>query len=325
MSSILTMGVDVGGTKVETALVDAGGNIVKTNRRSTGVQSTPEGFLADMAACLKELRASTPGESIGAIGLGIAGQIDPEAGRLRTSPNLPEWNDVPLRDDLERKLGIPAVVLNDVQAATWGEWHVGAGRGESDMLCMFVGTGVGGGLVAGGQMLRGSTGSAGELGHILLDMNGPVCTCGRIGCLEAHAGGWAIALRVQRAVAADPEAGKALLALAGDDPKMLSAATIAEAAHGGDPLALRLVAEIGEALGAGIASMVNAFNPRLVILGGGVVEGIPELIDIAREGVRQRALPSAAEAVRITRAQLGGYAAVIGAALMARQRLEGEV
>ena len=325
MSSALTLGMDVGGSKVETALVDAQGRIVAASRRPSGIQLDPTHFVADMAICVGELRTDAAGEPIGAVGLGIAGQIDLETGTVRDSPNLPGWSNVPIREEIERALGIPTFVINDVQAATWGEQQLGAGQGVSDLLCLFVGTGIGGGVVAGGRILMGSTGSAGELGHTVLDLNGPPCRCGNNGCLEAYAGGWAIGLRAQQAVAAEPEVGKAMLALVQGDPEALTAATVAEAAHRGDPLARRLVAEVGEALGAGVASMVNAFNPRLVILGGGVIEGLPAIIDIVRDNVQRRALPAAAASVRIARAQLGSYSGVVGAALLARERLGGEL
>ena len=317
----LTVGVDIGGTKMETALVDAQGNILASSRRPSGINLDPAMAIADITACVGELQAEASAASVAAVGLGVAGQIDSDNGIVRESPNLPKWSNVPIRHELERALSIPAFAINDVQAATWGEWQKGAGQGVLDLVCMFVGTGIGGGIVANGRMYTGATGSAGELGHTVVDYRGPSCRCGNWGCLEAHAGGWAIALRAQQAVATDPEAGKAMLALAQDDPEALTAATVSEAAHQGDPLAQRLVAEVGEALGAGVASVVNAFNPSLVIMGGSVIEGLPELMGMVKESVQRRALPSARDAVEVVKAQLGNHAVVVGAALMARQRL----
>ena len=190
----------------------------------------------------------------------------------------------------------------------------------ADIVCLFVGTGIGGGVIAAGHLLVGCGGSAGELGHIIIDRNGPPCRCGNHGCLEALAGGWAIAQRAKEAVAADPGAGAALVALAGGRSENLTTAHVAEAAHQSDPLAQRLVAESGEALAVGVASIVNAFNPCVLILGGGVVEGLPELVQTVKEGVLQRSLAAAAEQVSIVKAALGGHAGVIGAAAMARER-----
>ena len=319
----LIFGVDIGGTKVEAALVDSRGRIAASSRRPAGVQATPEQVVADLAAWVKEVQVGAPGNRIVGMGLGVAGQVDQATGTVRQSPNLRGWSNVPIREMLERAIRIPTFVMNDVQAATWGEWKLGAGVGVSDMVCLFVGTGVGGGVVSGGRMLSGTSGSAGELGHTVLDYRGPTCRCGNSGCLEAHVGGWAIALRAQQAVVADPGAGSAMLAIAEGVTEAITAETVAGAAHRGNTLAQRLVAEVGEALGAGVASAVNAFNPTVVVLGGGVVEGIPELVDMAREGVRRRALPSARDSVNVVKARLGHHAGVVGAALLTLQRLQG--
>ena len=319
MDSAFTVGVDLGGTKLATALVDIEGNIAATGRGSTGPQADPSAVIADIVASVREASATVVGERILAVGVGAAGQIDPTTGTIRSSPNL-GWENVPLQSELERALGIPVLVANDVQAAAWGEWRHGAGQGMADIVCLFVGTGIGGGVIAAGHLLVGCGGSAGELGHTIIDRNGPPCRCGNHGCLEALAGGWAIGQRAKEAVATDPGAGAALVALAEGKSENLTAALVAEAAHQSDPLAQRLVAESGEALAVGVASIVNAFNPCVVILGGGVIEGLPELVQTVKEGVLQRALAAAAEQVSIVKAALGGHAGVIGAAAMARER-----
>ncbi|MDP6078276.1 MAG: ROK family protein [Acidimicrobiales bacterium] len=318
----LTVGVDIGGTKIETALVDEQGRIVASRRTDSGFGLDVDGWVAGLGRSVAELQGSAVGSEIGAIGLGFAGQIDAENGVVRESPNV-GWSNVPIREKLEAALNIPAIVANDVQAATFGEWKRGAGRGIPHMVCMFVGTGIGGGLVLDGRLYRGATGNAGELGHIIIDINGPPCHCGTHGCLEAHAGGWAIALRAQEAVARDPVADGALTAVARRLHGTITAATVSEAAHQGDPLALRLVDEIGEFLVAGATSVVNAFNPRMVVLGGGVVEGLPELVGTVETGVRRQALDAATASLDIVKAELGGFAGVVGAALLARELLDG--
>ena len=319
MDSAFTVGVDLGGTKVATALVDAEGNIVATGRGSTGPQADPSAVIAEIVTSIRKASATVASDHISAVGVGAAGQIDPATGTIRSSPNL-GWENVPLRAELEQALEMPVLVANDVQAAAWGEWRHGAGQNITDIVCLFVGTGIGGGVIAAGHLLVGCGGSAGELGHTIIDRNGPTCRCGNHGCLEALAGGWAIALRAKEAVAADPGAGASLVALARGKSENLTAALVAEAAHQSDPLAQRLVAESGEALAVGVASIVNAFNPCVVILGGGVIEGLPELVQTVKEGVPQRALAAAAEQVSIVKAALGGHAGVIGAAAMARER-----
>jgi glucokinase len=202
----------------------------------------------------------------------------------------------------------------------WGEWLHGAGQGCDDLICLFVGTGVGGGIVSGGHMLSGCSNTAGELGHIPVDLNGPDCHCGNHGCLEAHAGGWAIARRAREAIARDPEAGARLLQMAGGQPDDVTARIVAQAAHQGDPLAQKLVDEVAEALIAGAVGLVNAFNPCRLILGGGVMEGLPELLDRIDQGLRQRALAAARDPLRVLPAQLHNDAGVVGAAALALRR-----
>ena len=210
---------------------------------------------------------------------------------VRFAPNL-KWREVALGDRLHQALDLPVVVANDVRAATWGEWLHGAGQGAEDLICLFIGTGIGGGVVSGGRMLSGCSNTAGELGHITVDMNGPRCTCGNRGCLEALAGGWAIARRAREAIQADPAAGKALLQAAGlKEPVALEAIdtkVVAAAARAQDPMARLLVDEVARALIAGTVGLVNAFNPCRLILGGGVMQGLPELLDRIATGIRTR-------------------------------------
>lgn len=318
----LTVGVDIGGTKVEATLVDPEGRVIASCRRESGAHLEVAAIVQELAGCVEELREQAGGREIGAAGMGVAGQIEPDTGVVLDSPNL-RWKDVPIRALVQEALGVPVTVTNDVRAATWGEWKCGTGKDVSDLLCVFVGTGIGGGVIIGGRLLTGSTGVAGEVGHTVIDLHGPPCRCGNHGCLEAHAGGWAIGLRAQQAVEAGPEAGSALMALVQGDTAAITATTVAEAAHADDPLALRLVEETGEALGAGVVSLVNLFNPRLVILGGGVIEGLPELIGMVGESVQARTLPSHRAVVEVVGTQLGRYSGTVGAALMARELLTG--
>jgi glucokinase len=218
---------------------------------------------------------------------------------------------------LSRALKLPVAVANDVRAATWGEWLHGAGRGCDDLVCLFVGTGIGGGVVSGGHMMAGSSNAAGELGHVTVDLHGPPCHCGNTGCLEALASGWAIARRARQAIAADPSAGASLLDRAGGQPDAVTAKIVAQAAHAGDPLARQLIDEVATALIAGSVSFVNAFNPSRLILGGGVIEGLPELVQRVAQGVRQLALAAASTPLHVLPAQLHGDAGVVGAAALA--------
>ncbi len=314
----MTVGVDLGGTKVETALVDASGTIIVSSRRKTGVDRGAEGIVDDIAACIRDCLGAnvTPG----AVGIGVAGQVDPESGNVWYAPNL-GWRDFPLRTRLQDTVGLPTFVVNDVQAATIGEWKHGAGRGISDVVTLFVGTGVGGGVISDGRLVRGCDGSAGELGHLKVAVEGRRCSCDRRGCLEAYAGGWAIARRAREAVEAAPDRAATLIELAGGDHGAITAGTVADAFHRGDPMAQDLVSEVARALGTGLASIANAFNPCLIILGGGVVEGIRELTALARREVEIRALDVAVKSLRVVPASLGQHAGTIGAAAWAHQEL----
>ena len=316
--SPLAIGVDLGGTKVETALVGVKGDVVFSTRRPSRPEDGTDAVLATIVGSVREAYDQAGAARVAGVGVGVAGQIDPATGMVWTAPNL-HWREVPLRARLEEALRVPVAVLNDVQSATYAEWTFGAGRGAADLLCLFVGTGVGGGIVAQGQLVRGCGGSAGELGHTVVDLNGRPCRCGNRGCLEAYAGGWAIAERARAALASRPDARDSLLyagaQAAGDE---VTARTVGEAFRAGDPLAGEIVRETGAALGAAVASFLNAFNPCMVILGGGVIEGITKLVERINAEVAARSLPAARACARIVRAQLGLHAGAIGAASWAR-------
>ncbi len=309
------IGVDLGGTKVEVAAVKEEGEIFQNIRRPTRADTDPTMIEEEIIASIREILAKNESRPVG-VGVGVAGQVDPLQGQVLSAGNL-GWKEVPLQKDLSRELGLPVVVLNDVRAATWGEWLYGNGRGCDDFVCLFVGTGVGGGIVSGGRLLNGTSNSAGEIGHIIVDWHGPSCTCGSQGCLEALAGGWAIARRAQMAVSSDPAAGVLLLELSGGQPKSITAEIVSQAARRGDSLSVRLMEEVKEALIAGIASLVNVFNPSRIILGGGVIDGNPELVEWIGQGVRAKALKAATGSLEIVPSMLKGNAGVIGAAAFA--------
>lgn len=316
----LCIGLDLGGTKLAGALVTGDGTVVESVRKLSRPEEGAERVLDVIVEAVEELIELAGGRPVLGVGVGVAGQVDPDSGTVRSAPNL-MFRDFPFRARLEEMLRLPVAVLNDVQAVTYGEWTHGAGRGVSDLVCIFVGTGVGGGVVADGHLVRGSSGSAGEVGHMTVDLHGPLCRCGNTGCVEAYAGGWAIAERARAAVEKDPVLGAALLALHNGDAAGIVAATVSEAATAGDPLALRIVQEAGEALGAGAASIINGFNPSLIVLGGGVIEGMPHLFPIVDRELRRRALAAAAEQARLVLPALGGQAGAIGAATWIRRQL----
>jgi glucokinase len=313
-----TIGVDLGGTKTELALVNGSGTILKKIRLATAAQEGPDAVTEKISGAVRDLLQDSGRHAVG-LGVGVAGQIGSSGETIRFAPNL-GWHEIPLQATLQRELGLPVVLLNDVRAATWAEWLFGAGRECADLLCLFVGTGIGGGVVSGGRMLAGSSNSSGELGHMTVDMHGPLCHCGNRGCLEAIAGGWAIARRARDAVADDPQAGASLLSMANNQADNLTAELVAQGAHAGDPLAGQIVTETAEALIAGAVGLINAFNPARLILGGGVIEGLPELIQHIDQGIRVKALRAASENLQVLPAELHNDAGVIGAAALAMRR-----
>jgi glucokinase len=318
MKELFTLGVDLGGTKVETALVDEQGHVLSSHREPTHPDRGAERIIDDIVNCIASCLDKGAGQAA-ALGIGVAGQID-RSGVVRASPNL-RWENVPLKALLEKKVRMPVVVINDVRAALWGEWRHGAGSGTDDLVVVFVGTGIGGGVVSGGRVLEGCGNAAGELGHTVIVRDGRKCHCPNRGCLEAYAGGWAIAERAQTAVGSDWAAGRRLTALAGR-VEDITAGTVAQAFAEGDDLARQLVVETADLLGQGLVSVVNAFNPCRLILGGGVIEGIPGMLPVIERVVRERALSAAADGLQIIRAALGTEAGIVGAAALARTVLE---
>jgi glucokinase len=317
-----SIGVDLGGTKLEVAHIDAQGRVRQRLRKPTNVKGGPSAIIEDVIGSVWTLRETADSPPAG-VGVGVAGQVEKETGKVTFAPNL-DWRDVPLQADLQRSIGLPVIVTNDVRAATWGEWLHGAGRGCDDLLCMFVGTGVGGGVVSGGRMLAGCNNTAGEVGHITVDMNGPPCSCGNRGCLEALAGGWAITRLARETVAADPDGGRLILEMAGGFIEEINVATVARAVRGGDPMARQLMDRAASALIAGASTLINAFNPCRLILGGGVIMGVPELIGRIDKGVRGQALAAACASLIVLPAGLRTDAGVIGAAALAIRTFAGK-
>lgn len=311
------IGVDVGGSKIHVGVVDRKGHVLAARRAPTPV---PHGVSAVIEAIggLAERCLADAGVQAAAVGVGIAGQIDTRAGTVRSSPNLPEWNDVPLARRLGDRLRLPVIVTNDLRAIARGEWRYGAGRGVADLVVLFLGTGVGGTVIAGGRLLVGAGGYAGELGHMPIVANGRKCHCPGRGCLEAYASGWALAATSAELLALHPEHAPAFAATHG----AVTARELARAFGNGDALAKTIVVDAGEHLGAALVSITNVFNPARIIVGGGVIEGLPELLEIAQETLRRDAIGVSSSDVEIVRSSLGSEAGVLGAATLACEELQ---
>lgn len=314
-SQLYAVGIDLGGTKIEAAIVDEEGHLHQRSLLQTNVKCGYAAILSQIIDTVCDLKEKAVYPPFG-VGIGVAGQIDKLNGDVSFAPNL-KWKDVPLQSDLSSALGMPVVITNDVRAATWGEWIHGAGRNCDDLVCLFIGTGIGGGIVSNGQIISGCSNTAGELGHITIDLHGPSCHCGNKGCLEALAGGWAISKLALEAVSGNPAEGAYMLKMAGGNPDDITAKVVVQAYTSGDPLASRLMNEAEKALTAGIISIINALNPCRVILGGGVIEGMPGIIDRISKNIFQGALKAAAKHLQILPAQLHNDAGVIGAASLA--------
>jgi glucokinase len=297
----LAIGVDVGGTKILAGLVDREGQILRRHERPTDT-SSQEAVVSELNAAVDELRD----DDVVAVGFGIPAPIDQEGGRVVHSVNIP-LSDYPLRDRMRDRCALPVGLENDANAAAIGEWKVGAGRGVSDMVMLTLGTGVGGGLILDGRPFHGKTGAGAELGHIVVDASGPVCTCGGHGHLEALCAGHA-ADRVARELFGPAVDAHRLVHLADE----------------GEEGAVDALASIGRHLGIAMGSCVNIFNPELIVVGGGFgVAAWKYLIPTAEETMRREALVPARDQVRVAPAELGSAAGLVGAAFVAFEALDG--
>jgi glucokinase len=253
------------------------------------------------------------------IGVGAAGMVDAESGELRYAPNLP-WRELPLRDRLMESTALPCIVDNDGNAAAWGEYRFGAGRGWPDMVLVTVGTGIGGGIVSGGRVFHGAHGFAAEIGHIIVEPGGPLCGCGNRGCWEQVASGRAIDRLGREAGRDHPDA--LFVELSGGDPDAVSGPHVTEAARRGDDIAREILAEVGRRLGEGIAGLVNILDPSVVVVGGGAIAAGEFLLEPARRGFLDAVeAPAHRPETPIIAGGLGNAAGGIGAASLALEEL----
>lgn len=285
-----TLGIDIGASKIALGVVDKNGHVIE-EKVIAASQEGPETNVEAIVEALQQFKR----KDFRAAGVGTAGQIDAATGTVLSAPNL-RWKNFPLKQVLEKKLGIPVKVLNDVRAATYGEWHYGAGKGSNDVLCVFIGTGLGGGIVSGGRLIAGANNSAGEIGHMIIDRNGRECSCGSRGCLESIASGWAVAKRAKEVL--------------GD----VTAKDVIEMYRKGNAEACKIVEEVMDALVVGVTGLVNVLGPECVVVGGGIAHGLPEIVEVLRREVPKRALPAATAKLHIVPSKLGPHAGLIGAA-----------
>lgn len=314
----LAVGVDLGGTNARAAVVDRDSGEIVAAHKVPLRDRAPDVVVQVVAHAVREAAGAARLARLDSVGVGVAGQCLGATGVVLNAPNL-GWRDVPFGVRLERALGIPARVANDLSAAAWGEKRFGAAMGVDDVVLLFVGSGVGSGLILGGRLHEGAHGVAGELGHVKVRPIRPEtrprrCGCGGLSCLEAYTSGVNIAARVREELAAGTSSRVRDL-VQGDLSRVN--ATVVDTAYGeGDFYARSLWGEVGELLGTAFANVVTIVNPSRVILGGGVLLGCPHLTRLAREHFDEKVSPSATTGLAVERAFLGDDAGVIGAALL---------
>lgn len=298
--SVNSLGVDVGGTNTQLGLVDDQGRILSRSRIPTLMEEGPESLVERVVSRAGHM---AKGEDIAQAGVGIAGLIDHRRGILRFSPNLTGWKDVPLKDMLHERLGVPVAVGNDTNVISWGEYRFG-GYGTEHLFCFTLGTGVGGGIVSDGRLILGANDAAGEFGHSAFVPGGPRCTCGLKGCLESY-----VSSRHLTALA------KRRMKLASKEK--LTPELIARAAREGDEIAQRIFAEAAEHIGRALGNVVQLLDPEVIVINGGISKAGDLIIDPIRESLARYTMPLRGRKLRVLRSRLGDRAGILGAAVLA--------
>lgn len=306
--------IDMGATHTSIALADFTAKILQESEFPFDIKNGPKICIEEvdrnLQIMMSELNISF--SDLTAVGVGVPGPVITEAGMVIAPPIMPGWDHFPIRETLEKKWGCPVTLNNDAELGALGEWAYGAGRGEKNIAYIKVGSGVGAGLILNQQIYGGTTGAAGEIGHLTIDENGPLCNCGNHGCLEAFAGGHAIARQGQSLA----RSGKRTL-LSDLPTENITALDVAEAARRGDLHAQEILRRAGESIGIAIAGLINLFNPSVVIIGGGVAQAGDTLTAPIRQAVRERAMRASEQSVHITTGMLGRRSLLIGATVQA--------
>ena len=318
----LGLGIDLGGTKILTAVATAQGKMLSRDHSVTpatkGQEPVVQSILDSIGRTLEQAGIAAP--QLSAIGVGAPGLSNSETGILFTSPNLPGWRDVPLRDIIEKELGKKAFLINDANAAALGELYFGAAKGAHHFIYITISTGIGGGIIIDGEVYTGSIGTAGEVGHMTIDDDGPPCNCGNRGCWETLASGTAMAREARKQI--KEGARTSILGYAEGDVEKVTAQVIHNAAKEGDSLAKELITRTGYYVGVGLANLVNIFNPELIVIGGGLSNIGDMLLEPAYEVAGERAFKESYRTVRFALAKLGRDSGVLGAAAFALQEMK---
>lgn len=310
-----SIGIDLGGTKILIALVNKEtGEVVYHVKKKTKKDKGPQNIIRKMVNGIEELLEESNFNiaDIESIGVGAAGQVDRENGIIIGAPNL-DCYDLNIREHLTSHFNLPVYLGNDVEIAAMGEMKFGAAKGCDDFVCVFVGTGVGSSIVKDGKIIHGATGTAGEIGHMIVDLNGRQCACGAHGCLEAYASRSAIEKRIEGALRKGRHS--AILDYM-ETGKSISSSMIQKSIERDDELVIQCVNEAAEYLSGGLASIINFINPKLIILGGGLIEAVDYFYQTTIKKARAKCLPVPATKIEFKKAQLGDYSGVIGAAFL---------
>jgi len=310
--SRVVIGVDLGGTNLRTALITSEGDILDKRKEATHASDGWGKIVKRLVQNIERQQeiAAQKGIAVAAVGVGSPGVIQVDKGIVVKSPNFPDWNNLPLKDELEKVLRLPVMIENDANAAALGEQWRGAGMGIGSMILLTLGTGVGGGIVLNKQIWHGADGMAGELGHMTIIPDGRKCGCGNTGCLEMYASARGIVQSYQDALGASEK---------GVRPE-ISSAQVYQEANKGNARAVKVMQDMGRILGIGIANLINIFNPEMVVIGGGVRDAWPLFIDSTRTEIRKRAFEVPAARTQILPSKLGDDAGTVGAAATALQR-----
>jgi glucokinase len=315
------IGVDLGGTNIKAGVVDASGDILVKDVCETRAEGGPSVVIKRICQIIDGVRekGSLSWEKIDGVGVGSPGTLDHKTGVIFHPPNLPGWRNVPLRDEVAGNIPVGVIVENDANAAAWGEYWAGAGREVHSMVMLTLGTGIGGGIILEGKLVRGAHDSAAELGHTIIVRDGVPCGCGSRGCLEVYASATAVVRRFKEAVGAGRDT---TLVQAVKEDKEITSKMIYEAAVAGDELAREVMEETGRYLGTGIVSIMNTVNPARIVLSGGMIHAGEMIMRPLKETVQELAFPIPAEKTEIVFATLGEDAGFIGAAGLALERLQ---
>lgn len=310
-----SVGIDLGGTKILIALINKqNGEVLYHIKKKTKKDKGPKNIMKKMIEGIEELfeQSGISKDEISSIGVGAAGQIDRKNGILIGAPNL-DCYDLNIKEILQHHFNLPVYLGNDVEIATIGEQKFGAGKGCDDFVCVFVGTGVGSAIVKDGKIITGATGTAGEIGHIIVDLNGRQCACGAHGCLEAYASRSAIERRIEGAL---KKGRQSCILDYLETGKSITSSMIQKSIEQEDELVLQCVTEASEYLSGGIASIINFINPKLIILGGGLIEAVDFFYQKTIKKAKAKSLPVPAKHIEFKKAELGDFSGVIGAAFL---------